>query len=157
QITQALDLDRYKAQWITGPEGLVGMTAIFTSMYYLKVFGLRRMYVAGAACLGLGALGTTLATNGWQEGVAGVVRSCAGLYAIPGLPILQRLMPRPAALAMSLYLAMVYGGQVLAEPLGSLVDFNPSWRAMFASLAVCSGWFVLCGLCLLPDDRPARK
>jgi DHA2 family lincomycin resistance protein-like MFS transporter len=157
QITQAFDLDRYKVQWITGPEGVVGLTAIFASIYFLRVFGPRRMYIAGAACLGLGALGTTLASNGWQAGVAGVVRSCAGLYAIPGLTLLQQLTPRRKALAMSIYLAMVYGGQVVAEPLGGLVDFHPSWRTMFAVIAVCSGWFVLCALCLLPDDRPAHK
>jgi MFS family permease len=157
QIIQAFDLDRYKAQWITAPEGVVGMTAIFTAIYFVKVFGVRRMYIAGAACLGLGALGTTLAGNGWQEAVAGVVRSGAGLYAIPGLMLLQQLLPRHKVLAMSIYLALVYGGQVLAEPLGSLLAFHPSWRAMFAGIAVCSAWFIVCGLCLFPDDRPARK
>jgi MFS family permease len=156
QIIQAFHLDRYRVQWITGSEGVVGLTAIFAAIHLTNVFGARRMFLVGAVCLGLGAAGTALARTPWQFGVAGVVRSCAALFAIPGLVVLMRLMPRRKGVIYCSYLAMIYGGQVLAEPLGSLLEFHPSWRALFVVIAACAAWSVLCALFLFPDDRPAR-
>src|SRR5262249_22060152 len=74
EITQALDLDRYKAQWITGPEAVVGLVAIFAALHFVRVFGVRLLFVAAAACLTVGSLGTMLSQNGEQEAVAGVIR-----------------------------------------------------------------------------------
>jgi hypothetical protein len=92
-IVQAFALDRYKVQWITGAEGIAGLTTLFAGIYLLKAFGGRRVYLLGAACLAAGALGASLARTPWELGVAGVVRSCAGFYSIPGLTVLQRLVP----------------------------------------------------------------
>jgi MFS family permease len=157
QIVQDFALDRYRVQWITGPEGIVGLVAIFAAIHFMKVFGIRRVYLAGAICLALGSLGTVLARTPWQLGIAGLVRSGTGLYAIPGLTLMMQLLPRRKGLAYCCVLAMVYGGQVVAEPLGSLVEYHPSWRALFVALGVCAGWLILCAFFLFPDDRPAQK
>jgi DHA2 family lincomycin resistance protein-like MFS transporter len=156
-IVQAFALDRYKIQWITGAEGIAGLTALFMGIYLLKVFGVRLTYLLGAVCLAGGALGESLARTPWELGVAGVVRSSAGFLSIPGLTLLQRLVPGRARFAYCTYLALVFGGQVAAEPVGALVAFHPSWRALFAGIGACGVALVLIALCLFPDDRPVRR
>ena len=132
-IVQAFALDRYKVQWITGAEGVAGLTTLFAGIYLLKVFGARRAFLLGAACLGAGCLGEALARGPWELFLAGTIRSCAGFYSIPGLTILQRCVPRHARFSYCTYLALVFGGQVAVEPLGALLAFNPSWRARSSS------------------------
>ena len=156
-IVQAFELDHYKIQWITGLEGIAGLTSLFSSIYLIKVFGARRVFLAGTVCLTVGCLGEALARTPWQLGVAGVVRSCAGFYTIPGLTMLQRLLPQRRRFAYCTYLTLVYGGQVVVEPLGALLAFNPSWRAVYAILGACGVWFVLSGLFLFDDDRPEQQ
>ncbi len=39
QTIQAFALDRYKVQWITGLEGVAGLTSLFASIYLIKVCG----------------------------------------------------------------------------------------------------------------------
>jgi MFS family permease len=156
-IVQALGTDHYRDQWVTGPAAIAALVTIFLPIYYLQVFGVRRLYVAGALCLGLGCLGTALAHTQLQASIAVVIRGGSALVAIPGLTLFQQLMPTRKGFAMSIYLAMVYGGQVVAEPLGALLAFHPSWRALFVILAAASVWFVIAGLFLFPDDRPATR
>jgi MFS family permease len=156
-LVQAFELDRYKVQWITGLEGIAGLTSLFSSIYLIKVFGARRVFLAGTVCLTAGCLGEALARNAWQTGVAGVVRSCAGFYTIPGLTILQRLLPARRRFVFCTYLTLVYGGQVVVEPFGALLAFNPSWRAVYVILGACGVWFVLNGLFLFEDDRPKHQ
>jgi DHA2 family lincomycin resistance protein-like MFS transporter len=156
-IVQAFGLDRYRIQWITGAEGVAGLTTLFAGIYLLKVFGARRVFLLGTVCLAAGALGESLARTPLELSVAGTVRSCAGFYSIPGLTILQRLVPGRARFAYCTYLALVFGGQVTVEPLGALVAFNPSWRALYAGIGACGVALVLIALCLFPDDRPVRQ
>jgi MFS family permease len=156
-IVQALGTDHYRNQWLTGPAAVVGMVVIFLPLYYLRVFGVRRLYLVGVLCLGVGCLGAAVARTPWQAGVMAVVRSGGSLVAIPGLTLFQQLLPTRKGLSMSLYLGVVYGGQVVAEPLGALVAFHPSWRALYVGLAAVSIWFVAAGLFLFPDDRPATR
>ena len=156
-IVQTFALDRYKVQWITGPEGVAGLTALFSSIYLIKVFGVRRVFVLGTVCLTVGTFGASLARTPWEVGVAGVVRSCAGFFPIAGLNILQRLLPGQKRFTYCTYLALVYGGQVLVEPIGSLLTFHPSWRALFAGFGACGACQLLIALFLFPDDRPARQ
>ena len=154
-IVQAFALDHYKIQWITGLEGIAGLTTFFASLYLSKVFGARRVFLAGTICLTVGCLGEAMAQTPWQLGVAVVVRSCAGLYAIPGLTMLQRLVQR-RRFAYCTYLTLIYGGQVVVEPYGALLAFDPSWRAVYVSLTVCGVWLLLSGLFLFDDDRPKQ-
>jgi DHA2 family lincomycin resistance protein-like MFS transporter len=156
-IVQAFALDRYRVQWITGAEGVAGLTTLFAGIYLLKVFGARCVFLLGTVCLAAGALGQSLARTPWELGVAGTARSCAGFYSIPGLTVLQRLVPGRTRFAYCTYLALVFGGQVVAEPVGALVAFNPSWRALFAGIGTCGVALFLIALCLFPDDRPARR
>src|SRR5262249_58429291 len=100
-IIQAFALDRYRNQWITGAEGVAGLTTLFAGIYLIKVFGARRTFLLGTVCLAAGALGESLARTPWELGLAGVGRSCAGVYSIPGLTILQRLGPWRAPFAYS--------------------------------------------------------
>ncbi len=88
--------------------------------------------------------------------MTGVVRSCAGFFAIPGLTTLQRLLPGQTRFAYCTYLTLVYGGQVIVEPIGALVAFNPSWRALYAGIGTCGACLVLIALFLFPGDRPER-
>jgi DHA2 family multidrug resistance protein len=157
QKVQAFALDRYKVQWVTGAEGVAGLTALFSSIYLIKVFGARRVFLLGAVCLTAGCLGEALARTPWELGVAGTVRSCAGFYTIPGLTTLQRLLPGRTRFGYCTYLTLVYGGQVVVEPIGALTAFNPSWRALYASIGACGGCLVLIALFLFPDDRPERR
>src|SRR5271154_5278416 len=60
-IIQAFALDHYKSQWITGSLGIAGLTSLFTAIYLMKVFGARRVFLLGLACLAVGALGQSLA------------------------------------------------------------------------------------------------
>jgi DHA2 family multidrug resistance protein len=153
---QAFALDRYKVQWITGAEGVAGLTSLFSSIYLIKVFGARRVFLLGTACLAVGALGESLARTPLELGVAGAVRSCAGFYTIPGLTTLQRLVLGRARFAYCTYLTLVYGGQVVVEPIGALTAFHPSWRALYASIGACGVALGVSALCLFPDDRPER-
>ena len=154
QLVQAFALDRYKIQWVTGLEGVAGLTCLFLSIYLMKIIGARRVFLAGTMCLTLGCLGETVAWNPWQLGVAGVVRSCAGLYSIPALTVLLRLLPHQTRFTYCTFLTLVFGGQVAVESLGTLLAFNPSWRATYVILGACGVWLVLSGLFLFDDDRP---
>ncbi len=44
----------------------------------------------------------------------------------------------------------------MVEPYGALLAFNPSWRAVYASLGTCGIWLFLSGLFLFDDDRPEQ-
>jgi MFS family permease len=140
-VVQAFALDRYKIQWINGPEGVAGLTCLFLSIYLMKVVGARRVFLAGAICLTVGCLGEALARTPWQLGVAGIVRTFAALCNIPGLTVLQRLLPQRRRFTYCTFLALVFGGQVVVESFGSLLAFSPSWRAEYALLGVCGVWF----------------
>jgi DHA2 family multidrug resistance protein len=155
-IVQAFGLDRYKIQWITAAEGIAGLTALFSSIYLIKVIGARRVFILGTSCLAAGALGESLARTPLELAVAGVVRSCAGFFTIPGLTTFQRLVPGRNRFTYCTYLTLVYGGQVAVEPIGAMLAFNPSWRALFAALGVCGVCLVLVALFLFPDDLPER-
>jgi MFS transporter, DHA2 family, multidrug resistance protein len=155
-IVQAFALDRYKVQWITGAEAVASLTALVSSVYLAKLAGARRVYLLGTACLTAGCLGEALARTPWELTVAGVVRSSAAFFSIPGLTTLQRLLPGRARFGYCTYLAMVFGGQVAVEPLGALLAYNPSWRALFAALGVSGACLVLVALFIFPDDRPAH-
>jgi hypothetical protein len=153
---QAFAQDRYKVQWITGVESIAGLTSLFSSIYLIKVFGARRMFLLGTACLAGGALGESLARTPLELGVAGTVRSCAGFFTIPGLTTLQRLPPGRNRFAYCTYLTMVHGGQVVVEPIGALTAFHPSWRPLFAGFGALRVALFLVALLLFPDDRPER-
>ncbi len=123
----------------------------------MKVFGARRVFLLGAACLAVGALGESLTRTPLEFGVTGVLRNCGGFLPIPGLTMIQRLMPRRRRFVYCTWLALVYGGQVIVESFGALVAFHPSWRALFVGLGACGVALVLIALCLFPDDRPTRR
>src|SRR5262245_6803440 len=72
-VIQAVDLDYYKAQWVSGPTGVAGLVAIFSSIYLVQVFGARRVFLLGAVCLTAGAVGGAMMRTGWQDGVSSVV------------------------------------------------------------------------------------
>src|SRR5262249_39283673 len=130
---------------------------LFLPLYYMRVFGSRRIYILGAICLGLGCLGAALVRTPWQAGIFAILRSGAGLIAIPAFTLFGQFMPTRRGLSMCIFLGTVYGGQVLAEPLGALLAYHPSWRGLFVVLAALSVWFIVVALFLLPDDRPAGK
>ena len=155
-IVQAFALDHYSIQWITGMEGIAGLTSFFALIYLTKVFGARRVFLAGTICLTVGCLGEALARTPWQLGVAVLLRSFAGFYAIPGLTMLLRLVPQWKRFAYCTYLTLIYGGQVVVEPYGSLLAFDPSWRAVYVSLTACGLCLVVSGLFLFDDDRPQQ-
>jgi DHA2 family multidrug resistance protein len=156
-IVQAFALDHYKNQWITGAEAVAGLTSLLASIYLIKLVGARWVFLLGIACLTAGCLGEALARTPWELGVAGVVRSCAGFYSIPGLTVLLRCLPGRARFGYCTYLALIFGGQVTVEPIGALLTFNPSWRALFVALGVCGACLLLIALFLFPDDRPGRR
>jgi DHA2 family multidrug resistance protein len=155
-IVQAFGLDRYKIQWISGAEAVAGLTSLLASIYLIKLFGARRVFLLGTACLTVGCLGETLARTSSELLVAGTIRSCAGFYSIPGLTILQRYLPGHTRFGYCTYLALIFGGQVTVESLGALLAFSPSWRVLYSVLATCGACLVLVGLFLFPDDRPGR-
>ncbi len=155
-VIQALGLDHYKIQWITGAEGIVGLTSLFSSIHLIKVFGARRVFLLGAGCLAVGALGESMVRTPLALFVTGVTRGCAGFFPIPGLTMLLRLLPGRNRFVYSTYLTLVYGGQIFVEPISALVAFHPSWRAVFAGLGLGGVALVLFGLFLMSDDRPAR-
>jgi predicted MFS family arabinose efflux permease len=154
-IIQHFALDHYKAQWITGPEGVFGLTAFFSSIYLIQLFGARRAFLAGAFLFTGGCLLVGISQSAIQEGVGGVIRNCgASMYMIPNLTMFQRLMPGRQRVAYCVFLTLVYAGQVVAEPIGALTAFHPSWRALFVGLAVSGVWLILVAFFLFPDDRP---
>jgi MFS family permease len=156
-IVQAFALDHYKVQWITGAEAVAGLGSLLASVYLIKLVGARWVFLLGTACLAAGCLGEALARTPWELGVTGTVRSCAGFYSIPALVILQRCLPGHTRFAYCTYLALVFGGQVLVEPIGALLAFNPSWRTLYVILGACGACLVLLGLFIFPDDRPTRR
>jgi DHA2 family multidrug resistance protein len=155
-IIQALALDRYKIQWITGAEGVAGLTALLASVYLIKFVGARRTFLLGTVCLTFGSIGQALARTPWELLVAGTVRSCAGFYSIPAITVLLRTLPRHTGFAYCTFLALVFGGQVTVEPIGALLTFAPAWWVLFLVLGASGACLVLVGLFLFPDDRPGR-
>src|SRR5271165_213176 len=155
-IIQEFALDHYKAQWITGPEGVVGLTVFFSSMYLIKAFGARRAYIAGTILLVIGCTIVAMSRNAWQDALGGILRNGSSMYMIPGLSVIQRLTPRQLRLSYCALLTCVYAGQVVAEPIGGLIAFHPSWRALFVFMAACGVWLVMVGYFVFPDDRPAK-
>ncbi len=119
-VTQAFGLDHYKIQWVTGPEGIAGLASLFTAIYLMKVFGARWVFLLGTGCMAVGALGESMARTPIEFGVTGVLRSCGGFLAIPGLIMFQRLMPGRSRFAYCTWLTLVYGGQVIVESAGAL-------------------------------------
>jgi MFS family permease len=156
-IVQAIALDRYKIQWVNGPAGVAGLTALFSSMYLIQLHGTRRIFILGAVCLAVGSLGTTFVQNGWQDAAAAVLRGCGSFYTLAGLAVLQRLLLGRKRLTYGFYIALIYGGQVVAEPVGALLTFNPTWRALFLFMGVCALWMIPVAVFLFPDDRPATR
>jgi hypothetical protein len=69
---------------------------------------------------------------------------------------MQRLLPGRNRFGYCTYLALIYGGQVVVEPIGALVAYHPSWRALYASIGVGGACLILMALFLFPDDRPGR-
>src|SRR5262249_60320488 len=55
-ITQWFGLDHYKMQWITGPQGVLGLTTFFTASYLIKLWGPRRVFLLGGGRLAGGAV-----------------------------------------------------------------------------------------------------
>jgi MFS family permease len=155
--TQAFGLDHYKIQWITGAEGIAGLTSLLASIYLTKRFGFRLVFLLGTLCLAAGSVGEGLARTPWELLVAGTVRSCAGFYPIPALSIVQRTIPKYARFAYCTFLALVFGGQVTVEPVGALLAFNPSWRTLFLTIGGHGACLFLVGLFIFPDDRPGRR
>jgi MFS family permease len=156
-IVQALGTDHYRNQWLTGPAAVLGLVGLFMPLYYMRVFGARRIYIVGAVCLAVGCLGAAVVRIPWHAGIFAAIRSGTGLVAIPGFTLFGRLMPTRRGLSTSIYLAVVYGGQVMAEPLGALLAFAPSWRVLFVILAGISLWLIVVAVVLFPDDRPATR
>jgi MFS family permease len=154
-IIQCFALDRYKVQWITGPEGVFGLTAFFSSIYLIQLYGTRRVFLSGAVLLTSGCLLVSLSQTAIQVGLGGVIRNCSGLYMIPALTMFQRLMPGRQRVAYCIFVTLVYAGQVIAEPIGGLIAYHPSWRLLFLSMTVSGTWLLLVAFFLLPDDRPA--
>ena len=153
-IIQEFALDHYRVQWITGPEGVLGLSAFFMSIYLMKLFGARRVFIAGAVLLTGGCLLVSTSQSVLQGGVGGVIRNLGGIYMIPTLTMFQRLTPGRQRITYCLFLTMVYAGQVVAEPIGALIAFHPSWRALFVALAVSGVLLLLVAFFLFPDDRP---
>jgi DHA2 family multidrug resistance protein len=141
-------------QWITGPEGVFGLAAFFSSIYLMQLYGARRVFMAGAILLTSGCLLVSVSQTALQSGVGGVIRNCGSLYMIPTLTMFQRLMPRRQRLGYCIFLTLVYAGQVVAEPIGALIAFHPSWRALFAGMTVSGLWLLLVAFFFFPDDRP---
>jgi DHA2 family multidrug resistance protein len=156
-IIQAFALDRYKVQWIIGAEAAAGLTALFSSIYLIKLVGARWTFLLGVSCLTVGCVGEAMARTPGELLAAGVVRSCAGFLTIPGLTTLLRLLPDRGRFVSCTYLSLVYGGQVVAGPIGALLAFNPSWRLLFLILCLCGIALALIALFIFPDDRPARR
>jgi MFS transporter, DHA2 family, multidrug resistance protein len=154
---QSFALDRYKVQWITGTEGVLGLTSLFSSLYLIKVMGARRVFLLGAVLLTAGCLSEVLVRTPLALGVAAAMRSCAAFMPIPGLTILLRLLPGRTRIGYSTYLALIYGGQVMVEPIGALSAFSPSWRALRVGIGVCGACLLLMALTLFPDDRPDHQ
>jgi MFS family permease len=154
---QTFALDRYKVQWITGVGGVAGLVSLFTSVYLIKVWGIRRTYLLGVFCLTIGSLGEALSRTYWEVGVAVAVRSCAGFYAIPGVTLFQRLFTVRRRFAYCSYITMIYGGQVIVEPIGALLAFNPSWRTLFVGIGGFGVGLLLIAFFLFPREQPDRK
>ena len=159
QVTvQWFGLDRYKIQWVTGLEGIGGLTSLFAGIYLMKLLAARRTFLLGTACMAVGALGEALAQTPLQLCAMATLRSCAGFLAIPGLTIFQRLLPGRVRFAYCTWLTLIYGGQVVVEPVGALLAFNPSWRALYVGIGVCArrwSWWSCC-LPVAPTTGPVN-
>ena len=147
-------LDRYKIQWITGLEGVAGLTSLFASIYLMKVFGARRVFLLGAVCLAVGALGESWRGRRWSL----ASRGCCELRGVLADPRPDHA-PAADAGAESVRLLHLVGPGVRRPGdrriFGALLAFHPSWRALFVGLGACGVALVLIALCLFPDDRPS--
>lgn len=153
-VIQAVGSDRYLAQWASGPAAVVGLVAIFLAVPLLPVFGGRRLFLAGAVLLTAGAAGSAVMRTPWQHALSTTVGAASALFMLPALGVAQGLLPTRKLFVYCVMLSLVYAGQVLAEPVGALLAFHPSWRALFVIIALGGTWLVLAGLFLFPDDRP---
>jgi len=154
QVIQEWQLDRYSNQWVIGPASIIGPIALFVPLYFVNVIGPRPLIAAGGLCLAVGSAGTALARDRVEAAVAVTIRSSCGLFGIPCLVVLMAMYPRRRGLMYTGFLSTIYGGQILSEPIGGLIAYHPSWRALFVFLTAAGLYIALATYWLVPKLPP---
>jgi MFS family permease len=151
-IVQAVISDRWRYQWVTGPAAVIHLLFLAVMFALPNWMGLRRAFVLGATCMTLGAVGSAVATNPWQMGVAQVVLAATPIMLVPSLVTTMRVA---GPHGRYVFLSVAFGAGMICEGIGGLLAFNPSWRAMFLGSALVGLWLIVYGSFALPADAPA--
>jgi MFS family permease len=152
-IVQDVVSDRWRYQWVTGPATVIHVLFLAVMFALPAWLGLRRAFILGAACMALGALGSALATNPYQMGVAQAVLAVSPVMLVPSLVTTMRVT---GPHGRYFFLSVAFGAGMICEGVGGLLAFNPSWRVMFVGAALIGAWLVAYGARTLPRDAPAR-
>ena len=158
ELTNALDSDRYRIQWIAGGYALGFMAGCMTTRLLFPLVGLSWCYWGSLLLFVLAA------------GMCGTVDSVLAMTPLRFLQGYGMGMALNSAMLllwqrfgghipawMALYGTIIFAGALIGAPLGGLLVHWLSWRWVFlihfplGALALLLAWFGL------PDDRPAVR
>jgi DHA2 family multidrug resistance protein len=157
EIIQALDSDRYRADWIFGSYIVGSATGMAVTQFVGSRIGLRATYLsalvlftmAGSAC---GMVSEVFWMTPWRL-LAGFG---TGLLISAGMVILWRELPARRGLAMALYGMAVYVPTMAGAALGGWLADRVSWRLIFL-LNLPAGLLIAClASWSLPREQPGH-
>lgn len=156
QVLQGLDTDSYGYQWATGPYMVLLVIWALISVRLAARYGSERVFLAGALMTGAGCVIASCAGSLATMVLGRLLMSTKGLVLSVALSQMWLAFPRRKGLAMGVFNAATYGGIFIGAALGGFLEFQTSWRAIYATAGLSFLMLAVAGHRALIHDRPAR-
>jgi MFS family permease len=155
-VLQGIDADVYSYQWATGPYIVLMVVGALLSVRFAQTFGSQRTYLAGALLAGAGCLVAAGAHSLAVMVIGRLLMSGKVLVLCVTLSQIWLAFPRRKGLAMGVYSAAMYGGLFLGVALGGFLEFQVSWRMIYAIDSTLFFALAIAGHRVFIHDRPAH-
>jgi DHA2 family multidrug resistance protein len=156
QVLQGIDTDTYGYQWATGPYVVLLVTWALVSVRLAATYGSQRVFLAGAVTTGMGCLVASFAESLSTMVIGRLLMSTKGLVLSVALSQMWLALPRRKGFSMGLYNAAVYGGLFCGAAVGGFLEFQTSWRVIYAVAGLLFLSLAFAGNRGLIHDRPAN-
>lgn len=156
QILQGLDTDMYRYQWATGPYMVLLVVWALVSVRLAASYGSERVFLAGALMTGLGCVIASCAGSLAMIVIGRLFMSTKGLVLSVALSQMWLAFPRRKGLAMGVFNAATYGGVFIGAAFGGFLEFQTSWRTIYAVTGLAFVALAVAGNRALIRDRPAQ-
>jgi DHA2 family methylenomycin A resistance protein-like MFS transporter len=156
QVLQGLATDTYGYQWATGPYVVLLVLWALVSVRLAATFGSQRVFLAGAVMAGLGCVVASFAGSLAVMVIGRLLMSAKGLVLSVALSQMWLAFPRRKGLAMGVFNAATYGGLFIGAAVGGFLEFQTSWRAVYAVTGLAFLALAVAGNRALIRDRPAQ-